>query len=89
VNILTEDQQELSARFAAWPEGRFEGLNWTHGASGAPILADVLGVLECRVHNAVEVGDHTVLFGEVERAQCQEARPLLYFSGAYARLRPE
>src|SRR5690606_7260706 len=43
VNILQQDQIELSNRFA-WlkDEDRFKGGTWTTAVTGAPILADAL-----------------------------------------------
>ena len=38
-----------------------------------PVLEDACGVLECRVVDAVETGDHTLFVGEVLQAQaCEE-----------------
>jgi hypothetical protein len=40
--------------------------------------------LECVLVNAV---DHAILIARVERAACQEGRPLLYFASGYEHLR--
>ena len=37
------------------------------------------------MHSYVE-GDHTIITGAVERAQANDARPLLYYRGGYAQL---
>jgi flavin reductase (DIM6/NTAB) family NADH-FMN oxidoreductase RutF len=34
-----------------------------------PVLDDALGVLECRLENQVEAGDHTLFIGRVLHAQ--------------------
>lgn len=83
VNILTEAQRELSVVFAAKPEGRFEGVDWTPGHSGAPLLAGTLAVIECRLERVLDVGDHAVVFGEIVRAHVHGGRPLLYFDRDY------
>jgi len=87
INILTEAQRELSVVFAAKPEGRFEGVGWTPGQTGAPLLAGALATMECRLERVLNAGDHAVVFGEVVRARVHGGRPLLYFDRAYRALR--
>ncbi len=86
VNVLTESQRELSVTFAAKPEARFEGVAWTTGDSGAPLIADCLATFECRAASIWEAGDHAIFIGQVERAQCRDARPLVYFNRGYRSL---
>lgn len=86
VNFLDESQKELSERFASSHPRRFEGLRWSAGESGAPVLDDALGVLECETWRKMDAGDHTVFFGLVKSARAREGRPLAYFSGGYCRL---
>jgi len=86
VNILREEQQDLSIRFAQVPEGRFRGVEWKAGETGSPILDGVLGVLDCRTVQVVEAGDHRVLVGEVVAIAIGEGRPLVFFGSEYRRL---
>jgi flavin reductase (DIM6/NTAB) family NADH-FMN oxidoreductase RutF len=83
VNVLTDAQQDLSVTFAEKPEGRFEGVVWSPGETGAPLLEGALSTLECRVDRVLDAGDHAVIFGEVVRAECHAGRPLLYFNRGY------
>lgn len=83
VNILTDAQQELSVVFAVKPEGRFEGVEWSPGQTGAPLLAGSLAAMECRSERVLNIGDHAVVFGEVVRARVHGGSPLLYFDRAY------
>ena len=83
VNFLAIDQQELSRRFAVSGGDKFTGITLREGVTGAPILADVLGHLECRTTDVCEGGDHTIFIGQVEAADAREGEPLLYFRGAY------
>ena len=87
VNILREDQLDLSIRFAQLPEGRFTGVDWREGVLRSPVLAGVLAVLECRTVQSVDLGDHRVLIGEVVEAEIGEGRPLVFFGSEYTRLR--
>ena len=86
VNILREEQIDLSVRFAELPEGRFTGVSWRSGALGAPVIDDVLAVLECRTVQSVDIGDHRVLIGQVVDAQINDGRPLIFFESGYTRL---
>lgn len=87
INILTSTQRDLSIVFAAKPEGRFEGVRWISGLSGAPLLEDTLAVMECRLHRVLDVGDHAVIFGEMVSARLGEGEPLVYFNRTYRALR--
>jgi flavin reductase (DIM6/NTAB) family NADH-FMN oxidoreductase RutF len=91
VNILGEDQQELSDRFA-WTrdEDRFQAGSWGSADTGAPVLVDALAWLDCRVHSRLPAGTHTIYVGEVVAAATPERRrPLLYWDRAYRRLEAE
>jgi flavin reductase (DIM6/NTAB) family NADH-FMN oxidoreductase RutF len=86
VNILSERQEALSRRFSEKDENRFDGVGYTRGAGGQPLLDDALAHLACRVVGTHDGGDHTIFIGEVEEASAAESRPLLYYRGGYARL---
>ncbi len=87
VNVLREDQEEISVRFAQSVDDRFDGVEWREGEkSAAPLLAAVLATIECVASRLVEAGDHAIVIGEVQRAAWGEGRPLLYFSSAYRKL---
>jgi flavin reductase (DIM6/NTAB) family NADH-FMN oxidoreductase RutF len=83
VNVLSEDQAGLSVRFSNEPEGRFEGIDWYSGTTGAPLLSGALAIFECRVKETVEAGDHAILIGEVICAGSREGKPLVYFNRNY------
>jgi flavin reductase (DIM6/NTAB) family NADH-FMN oxidoreductase RutF len=86
VNVLSESQREISVVFAEKPEGRFEGLDWFAGQSGAPLLRGCLATIECRAASIWEAGDHAIFLGEVEQAESREGRPLVYFNRDYRSL---
>jgi flavin reductase (DIM6/NTAB) family NADH-FMN oxidoreductase RutF len=83
VNFLALDQEDISRRFAISGGDKFVGLASHAGATGAPVLADTLGHLDCRTTSVVDAGDHTIFVGAVEAGAAREAQPLLYFRGAY------
>lgn len=87
INILTEDQQDISARFASPIDDRFEGVCCREGAAGrAPVIDGALAVLECIVERLLEAGDHVIVLGRVTYGTLGEGRPLLYFGSAYRKL---
>jgi flavin reductase (DIM6/NTAB) family NADH-FMN oxidoreductase RutF len=86
VNVLSEAQEALSRRFAAPGPKDFSDLHLLPGTTGAPILADTLGYVECRIVNVLPGGDHDIFIGEIVAGDCRDGRPLLYFSGKYSRL---
>ncbi len=86
INVLSTGQAELSRRFAGMVEDRFEGVAWSPGSQGAPILADALAWFECTLARAIECGDHTVLIAAVRTLQLSSGEPLLFYDGGYRRV---
>lgn len=90
VNILGEDQSELSNRFA-WlkDEDRFAQGNWSKAETGAPILVDALAWLDCRIHARYPAGSHTIYVGLIEASSvpAPESPPLVYWNRGYRKLR--
>lgn len=87
VSILERRQEPLSRHFADTDAMRFEGVGFTRGrATGMALIDDALAWLECRVVQRVEVGDHTIIIGDVLEATPRGDHPLLYYRGGYAQL---
>lgn len=86
VNILSERQADVAARFAR-TGGDFEGLEIETGTRGEPRLAEALATIECRVVERAAGGTHTVFIAEADRAEARAgAAPLAYFRGRFGRL---
>ena len=86
VNILRREQEHLSRHFAAPGPKDFSSLSLTTATTGAPILADCLAFLDCRVREILPGGDHEIFVGEIVAGEYQGGDPLLYFAGRYRRL---
>lgn len=86
VNILGEEQREVSQRFARKGEDKFDGLAHRAGQTGAPVIDGALAVIECLVESAHEAGDHTIFIGNVQNVEHGAGKPLLFFRGNYASL---
>jgi len=87
VSILGSDQEAISGRFAARGGDKFAGLDVRRGSTGVPLVGNALATLECRVHEQVVGGDHSIFIGEVVDTQTREGAPLLYFRAAYREMR--
>jgi flavin reductase (DIM6/NTAB) family NADH-FMN oxidoreductase RutF len=89
VNVLRHDQQSLSNRFA-WvkDENRFAEGDWGTAVTGAPVLADALGWLDCLIHSRCPAGTHTIYVGEVQASRVPEpgTAPLVYWNRGYRQL---
>jgi flavin reductase (DIM6/NTAB) family NADH-FMN oxidoreductase RutF len=86
VNVLSEEQRELSMRFAQKGQNRFEQVPWKAGQTGVPLIEDALASFECRVTERVTAGDHDIIIGEVLMARIRDGRPLVFFNSAYGSL---
>ncbi len=94
VNILAEDQEEVSAHFATPGSDRSETCGYyAEDGMKLPMLSDSLASMECSLETTYPGGDHTILVGSVDsvRRGSRFGRhgPLLYYRGRYARLEPE
>ncbi|MBV8236207.1 MAG: flavin reductase family protein [Acidimicrobiia bacterium] len=49
VNLLAENQEELCRLFAVSGGDKFAGIGWKRAATGAPVIEDVLGFLDCTI----------------------------------------
>jgi flavin reductase (DIM6/NTAB) family NADH-FMN oxidoreductase RutF len=88
INILNEDQADLSRFFAnMWTEPErpeFKFKPWV----GGPRLENAIGSIACRTREHFEGGDHWIVMGEVIDLYRQEnpADPLLFYRGQYRRI---
>jgi flavin reductase (DIM6/NTAB) family NADH-FMN oxidoreductase RutF len=87
VNVLHEEQKELSTWFARSGHDRFSGMEWHAGETGVPVLPGMLATLECEVSQMIEAGDHLVVIGAALHATWREGQPLVYFNSSYQSLR--
>jgi flavin reductase (DIM6/NTAB) family NADH-FMN oxidoreductase RutF len=88
VNVLSANQAWLALRFAR-PGDRFDGLATNPGRGGIPLLDGATAYFECRTHQAVAAGDHTIVLGEVQQLATTGRDPLCYLRGGFRDLLPE
>ena len=88
VNILSDDQEGVSRRFATSGIEKFEGIGYHRTETGCAILDDAVGYMDCRIIDSYDAGDHTIYLGEVLSADANDVPPLLFFRGGYRKLAP-
>jgi flavin reductase (DIM6/NTAB) family NADH-FMN oxidoreductase RutF len=89
INILHQGHEQLSRRFASSRLDKFDGVPFTLGTLGVPLIDAALAYLECRTVSAHVEGDHTIFVGRVEAVDVGEGDPLLYYRGKYHRIQGE
>lgn len=86
INVLSVQQQHLSAHFARSDHSLFSNITHTLSGNGAPLLPDSLATFECRTHEIHDCGDHHIIIGEVTGYTSNEHAPLLFFRGSYRQI---
>jgi len=86
VNILAEQQADISKRFAKSEKGLFDGVTHSLSANGAPIIPDTLACLECQTWQIHDCGDHYIMIGEVLHYWTEDRKALIFSDGGYASL---
>lgn len=90
INVLSEQQTDLSAAFAS-DESRalaFDKFGWSRGRSGAVLLNGALARFECVPEVVYDGGDHHIIVGRVEQCTVTDGSPLLFVQGEYVSRRP-
>lgn len=67
VNILRPDQQGAANLFTRKNVDRFANHDWIEMSTGAPLLADALVALDCRLDRVFDGFSHSILVGVVEQ----------------------
>ena len=88
VHVLAADQEALSNRFAKKDAGKFEGVPYTVGAGGIPLLDGFAARFICRAAFEYEGGDHAIFLGEVREFDQAGRPPLVYHRGRYGGVFP-
>jgi flavin reductase (DIM6/NTAB) family NADH-FMN oxidoreductase RutF len=84
VNILAGDQRDLAQRFAGkMRERQFEGVEYSLGTTGTPVLAGSVAHLDCRVQEEHHAGSHSIFIGAVVACTSRAGSPLGYYNGDF------
>ena len=83
IHVLGEGQADLAMRFAKRGADAFDGLDWTLGEDGTPLLDGCLSRFECESVANHAGGDHRILVSQVLRVSLAGGRPLIFAGGAF------
>lgn len=84
VNVLAEDQRDVSVAFGSRTGAKFDAAPWHVTSAGAVVLENVLAWLYCDIDAAYDGGDHKIVVGAVREMRIQRDHgPLLFFRGGY------
>jgi flavin reductase (DIM6/NTAB) family NADH-FMN oxidoreductase RutF/pimeloyl-ACP methyl ester carboxylesterase len=86
VNILAEDQKDVSGIFASKRPDKFAEVTWHGSARGQPIITGALAWFDCARREVIDAGDHIILLGAIRDFAAREANPLGYARGGYVTL---
>lgn len=86
VNVLGEDQEDVSRVFASKADDKFGELGWKSSGNGCPRLAGSMAYIDCEVADVVDSGDHYIVVGAVTDLDVlHEGGPLIFYRGGYGR----
>jgi len=83
INILSEDQRELSGLFASKEEEKFKLAKWSAGPENLPLFENSIAHFICERQKLVDAGDHVILIGKVRQHAVFDGTPLGYLKGNY------
>jgi 3-hydroxy-9,10-secoandrosta-1,3,5(10)-triene-9,17-dione monooxygenase reductase component len=87
VNVLADDQEDVSRVFASKGADKFSEIGWRRSGNGSPLLDGVLAYIDCVVGTVIDGGDHDIVIGAVQDlAVKHEGGPLVFFRGGYGRV---
>ncbi|HEV3368541.1 MAG TPA: flavin reductase family protein [Acidimicrobiales bacterium] len=85
VNILAEHQEAICLNFAVSGGDKFDGVAWTAGTTGAPLIKGSLATIECTLGAIYEGGDHELVTGHVVAMEVGSGSPLLFYRSGFGR----
>ena len=78
VNILASNQEHLCTLFSSKIPDRFAQAKWSPSTLCLPILHDTAAILQCKIAQQIDAGDHTIFIGQVLEIDNAQKEPLLY-----------
>ncbi|MET8567511.1 flavin reductase family protein [Streptomyces sp. NPDC004783] len=83
VSILSARQEQVARVFSRPGQDHFAGGHFDVTENGIHLIKDSLAQAECTVHQAITVGDHRVIFGEVTGAWDRQGPALAFDTGHF------
>lgn len=87
INVLADDQTEVSRRFAARDVDRFAGVRWFRLPTGEPVLEGSLGWLHGHITHRIPIGSSFLVTVEIDQIRIDPGRaPLVFYNQEHYRL---
>ena len=86
INVLRDDQEEISRRFATPGPKDFSDLELVESKTGSPVLVNALAFIDCQIVQVVPGGDHDMFIGKPLAGETRDGNPLIFYSGQYTQL---
>lgn len=90
VNLMPEGTEDESMLFATHGADKFGSSEWSEPdiVAAGPVLASAYARLECRTINRTKMGDHWVIYGEVNATAITDptSAPLVWLGRSFAKL---
>lgn len=83
INVLADDQVNVSQNFASSSEDKFGPMAWRKGKTGSPLIDNALAYFDCVCEARHDCGDHTVMIGRVVDFARFDGAPLVFSQGRY------
>ena len=88
VNVLNEDQQDISSGFAKDGDQFFSEIEFEWSEHECPVIPGAVAVFECDMETTHDGGDHIILIGRVRNCRHRlDCDPLVYYRSRYAGVR--
>lgn len=82
IHVLADAQADVCGAFAKDPYA-LKSIDHILNEENVPLLAGCLARFECQQANVFEGGDHSIILGEVLRAEMREGDALAFFAGKF------
>lgn len=82
IHVLSASQADMALAFARTGDA-FDGLAWSEGDNGVPLIENCLARFECTLSAVHDGGDHKILVSRVTRALTADGAPLLFVGGRF------
>jgi flavin reductase (DIM6/NTAB) family NADH-FMN oxidoreductase RutF len=84
VNVLADDQSDLSQAFARSGADKYAGVSWAPSPHGSPVLDHVVAWIDSELWAEYDGGDHTIVVARVLDLGADPGRsPLVFHRGSY------
>ena len=84
VNVLAEDQVEVSRHFSKSATDMFSDIEWQPGLNGLPLLPACAARFQCSKVYQYDGGDHIIIVGNVDQFDDTGREALVFHRGRYA-----